>query len=255
MKPFWIRALLVLASAAVPSTQPSITLIHHGKTITAVKTGPDSVGFSVICGGNSPKSPVTAVYFDTSKNEVQVTVAGDLVQAPLMVMHKQPGGDGTLTMSDGTARLSNRRCMPHLHTTSKAGAVTARQGSTHFSGSRLYYTQKTGDATLSGPITFSRKVTGQAPLEGSSQSLVIVVSKGLTTLEGKVRLVSGKRVSTAPKVIYSDPKGEALLIGTAQDPASSKQGKDLLTAATIRFNLRNGDVVAVGRVSGTLSGQ
>ncbi|MGI8748058.1 MAG: LptA/OstA family protein, partial [Deinococcus sp.] len=63
-------------------------------------------------------------------------------------------------------------------------------------------------------------------------------------------LKDGDRTSSAERVEYDDASNVAILRGSKDQPARSTTPDQTLSAATIRYNLDTGSVVALGPVTG-----
>lgn len=251
----WVVAGGCLLSALtlaqeVSDTRPTVSLERKDsatqeiKTLRLVKTGPDdSVGFFVVCNvdSSSDDAPQRIVIYDTSVGQVEVSIDKSKITAPLADVLKKSNGDGHIEMSDGTAFLGEDDSCATVRPKASPGTLKVEQGKTRLSGSALVYDESDGLARIKGPIDFSRTQDNDS-LRGSSESIVLDVDRSITKLVGNVRLESKNRVSEAAEVEYDDTKSMAILRGTARVPAKSTQGKDVVQAEVIYYNLENNEV-------------
>lgn len=236
------------------STRPTIALERNGKQITATKMGPDDAGFAITCtpDDSTPNAPVKVIYYDPSAAGVSIQIDTTTIVAAIADLEKYDGGDGNFSLFAGSAEYSDTSCLPIITAINNPKGVTATQGKTIITGSRLVYSEKTGFAELAGPIVFKRP-QGKDMLEGSADRLVFDIDQKITTFSGNVKLSSGTRSSSAQEMQIDDAKNSAILRGSRSQPVVTTLGTDTLTAVTLNYNLDNNDVVAIGQISGSLS--
>ncbi len=242
----------------------SVELTRKGKDgkerrLTVVKTSSDdATGIFAICApqDDEPDStPTEFVASDTGRGGVQVTVDKNLIQAPLALITKQPGGDGHIEMMTGDARYlpddqidanaKERLARCGVQTASKVqpDTVLVTQGKTHLKGAKVVYDEKDGVARVDGPVTFNRAQDGGDPVNGSAERIEVSVDDEKTTLVGKVSLKQGNRTSTADRVDYDDTANTAILYGSDGAPAQTQTPTEVLRAQTIRYFLNTGEAV------------
>ena len=272
------------APEAAPSSgdQPTIQLERKGedgktRTIRIVKTGSDDAGIAVTCTPQDDEpagSPTVVVYSDSSAGGVEVTVDKNRIRAPLAIITKQSqnegesGGDGHIEVSAGTARFLDAapegktdrlsRCAVEATAAPAPNTVFVTQGKTNLRGQKLIYDEKDGIARIDGPITFERPApegkTDADRLTGTSQRIEVNVDNETTTLAGEVVLTNGDRTSKAERVDYDDARNVAILRGVPGKPAQSVQGKDILCAPIISYNLDRNTAVVLRGDAPTITG-
>jgi lipopolysaccharide export system protein LptA len=113
----------------------------------------------------------------------------------------------------------------------------------------MVYSNDSGDANLSGPVTIDR--SGDKPLTGETGNLIYNVDSEEVKLTGKVKLVQDGRTTTASSAIVIEKEGFAYLYGSEKEPVrSEKGGKEKIQGTSVIYNLDNGDVKVIGKVSG-----
>jgi lipopolysaccharide export system protein LptA len=240
--------------------------------IKIVRTGlTDDTGVFVACTpqDDDPEgSPTLSVFSETGPGGVQVTVDKNVIRAPLALVTQQDGGDGHIEVSAGTARFLDEppegktdrlsRCAIEATPQTTPNTVFVIQGKTNLKGQKLVYDEKDGIARIDGPITFERPAPDGKPttdrLSGTSQRIEVNVDSETTTLAGEVVLTSGERTSRAERVDYDDAKNVAILRGSPGKPAQSVQGKDILCAPIISYNLDRNTAVVLKGDSPTITG-
>lgn len=193
------------------------------------------------------------VLWDKAKVKVQfgkdATAYGPLAQV-------DQGVEENVTLSDGKAELLkkdpndiNEEGKLVVEPKTSPQTIEVFQGKSKAKGSRLVYSNDTGDANLSGPITLDR--SGDKPLTGESRNLVYNVDDEVLKLTGNIKMVQDGRTTTASSAIVIEKEGFAYLYGTEKEPVrSEKAGKEKVQGEKVRYNLDSGDVEVVGKVSG-----
>ena len=236
------------------------------------KTGTtDDTGVFTACSPQDDDpagSPIISVFSETGPGGVQVTVDKNVIRAPLGIVTQQENGDGHIEVSAGTARFLDQppegktdrlsRCAVEATPQAAPNTVFVTQGKTSLKGQKLIYDEKDGIARIDGPITFERPAPEGKPetdhLNGTSQRIEVNVDNETTTLAGEVVLTNGERTSKAERVDYDDAKNVAILRGSPGKPAQSVQGKDILCAPIISYNLDRNTAVVLKGDSPTITG-
>lgn len=268
------------AAPAEPGAETSsLELVRRGddgqeRRIRVVRTGTDdSTGVFVICSplDDEPEgSPNVAVFSETGPGGVQITIDQNVIRVPLALVTQRPaaegeGSDGRIEASAGTARFLDAVPEGKTDRLSRCGVETApqpapdtvvvTQGRTELKGQKLVYDEADGIARIDGPITFTRP-GDDGPLTGQSERIEVEVDTEKTVLIGAVVLNSPDgRVSRATRVEYDDEANLARLIGTAEQPAESRQGGDVLRAGELLYDLERNEVVARAPQGGTITGE
>lgn len=264
--------------AATPAT---LELIRSGKdnkdrTIRVSRaTLGDSSGMFALCGPQEDEpqdAPTTAVFNERDQAFVTITIDKNKIEVPLAVVtqrNKPDGssGDGRVEASAGSARFLDdvpagakdrlERCAVEVKPAPKPDTVLVTQGKTRLKGKNLVYDESDGIARIDGPITFTRE-NDKDPLKGKSERIEVNVDEEKTLLVGNVVLESaGGRISKAGRVEYDDAKNEARLYASAEAPAESVKGGDILRLSSgyIKYNLETNDVVVVKEGSGNITGE
>lgn len=257
----------------------SIELVRRGddgeeRRIRIVRTGTsDETGIFTICGpqeGEPENAPNVAVFSESGPGGVRITIDKNVIRVPLAVVTQRPaeegeGSDGRVEASAGTARFLDdvpagrtdrlSRCAVEVTPQPAPGTVLVTQGRTELKGQKLVYDETDGIARIDGPISFSRP-SEDGPLTGTSERIEVNVDEEQTVLVGNVVLRSqGGRVSWAARVEYDDQANIARLIGTPEQPAESIQGRDVLRAGVLLYDLGRNEVVARAGEGGTITGE
>ncbi|WP_019588464.1 LptA/OstA family protein [Deinococcus apachensis] len=257
----------------------SLELVRKGddgqeRRIRIVRTGTsDETGIFTICSRQDDEpedAPSLAVFSETGPGGVRITIDKNVIRVPLALVTQRQGengegGDGRVEASAGTARfLENApegktdrlsRCAVEATPKPAPDTVLVTQGKTELKGEKLVYDESDGIARIDGPISFIRP-SDDGPLTGSSASIEVDVDAEQTVLVGNVVLNSkGGRVSKAARVEYDDQANTARLIGTADQPAESTQGGDVLRAQELLYDLDRNEVVARAADGGTITGE
>ena len=233
------------------------------RIIRVVRTGSsDETGIFTACqplDDDPPGSPTVSVFSESGTGGVRVSIGKNVIVAPLAVVTQQEGGDGHIEVSAGTARYldaappgkTDRLSRCEVEATPKPAPDTVKviQGRTSLKGSKLVYDESDGLARIAGPISFQRP-NKDGQLTGGSERIEVNVDAQTTTLVGGVTLKDGERTSSAERVEYDDASNVAILRGSKDQPARSTTPTQTLSAATIRYNLDTGSVVALGPVTG-----
>ncbi len=243
------------------------------RIIKIVRTGlTDDTGIFASCAPNEdepPGSPTISVFSETGPGGIQVTVDKNLIRAPLALVTQQENGDGHIEMSAGTAQFLDAapegktdrlsRCEVEATPKPAPDTVFVTQGRTDLKGKTLVYDETDGIARIAGPITFSRKPdagkSASDALNGTSERIEVDVDNETTTLAGKVVLKNGTRTSTAGRVDYDDAANVAILRGGANGVAESVDGKDVIRAPVLRYNLDLNTVVAIRSKETPITGE
>lgn len=264
------------------SEQACMLLSRQGKDgkerkILVVRTGTsDDTGIYTICGprDNDPEdTPNIGVFSESGAGGIRVTIDKNVIRVPLAVVTQKPakdgeeGSDGRVEASAGTAKFldnppagaTDRLLLCGIEALPKPtpDTVLVTQGKTRLKGQKLVYDEVDGVAHIDGPITFERP-NDKDPLSGKSDSIEVNVDDEKTVLVGNVVLESkGGRISKAARVEYDDTKNEARLYATADAPAESVKGNDVLRVSTgsILYNLDTNDVFVVKTGEGNITGE
>ncbi|BDP40291.1 hypothetical protein DAETH_02600 [Deinococcus aetherius] len=270
------------ADAAPPAAEAenaSLELVRKGddgeeRRIRIVRTGSsDETGVFTICSPQDDEpadAPSLAVFSETGPGGVRITIDKNVIRVPLALVTQRQGeggegGDGRVEASAGTARFLDQpppgktdrlsRCAVEATPKPAPDTVLVTQGKTELKGQKLVYDETDGIARIDGPIGFTRP-SDDGPLTGQSERIEVDVDEEQTTLVGNVVLNSkGGRVSRAARVEYDDQANTARLIGTPEQPAESVQGRDVLRAQELLYDLDRNEVVARAGVGGTITGE
>ncbi|WP_152560753.1 hypothetical protein [Thermus caliditerrae] len=179
------------------------------------------------------------VLFDPKGVEVRL---GEEVRAqgPLALVER--GGQEELFLSGGEARFLEEEGRLELRPDS--GEVAVEQGAVRVQGSRLRYLNDTGEARLEGPLQVRRE--GERPLSGKAGSLRYLLDEDQLWLLGGVELAQGERATRAERALVREKEGYAYLYGGVE----SRDGKGVVRGERVRYALRTGEVVVLGRVAG-----
>lgn len=253
-------AVLLTGQAAIDPQKPAsefpatITIERDDKTITAVRYGPEDVGFAIICtpADDDPEKITRSVFYDVLPYRVHVTVDKNVIQGPIAYVSKREGGDGRLEVYQGTATAppeGGAACLPEVTPNPQPGTILVEQGKTRLTGSKLVYDESDGLAVVSGPILFERPQGDDDRLTGKSERITINVDEEKTLLEGSVTLDSRCRTSTADSVEYDDRRNLAILFGK---PAVSteKGNRGEVRGDRLEYNLETNDVVVTAKKGG-----
>ncbi|AWN24424.1 OstA family protein [Deinococcus irradiatisoli] len=264
--------------AAADEEGANVTLTRKAKdgkerVIKIVRTGlTDDTGIFASCtpqDSDPAGSPTLSVFSETGPGGIQVTVDKNLIRAPLAIVTQQESGDGHIEMSAGTARFLDEppegqtdrlsRCAVEAKPQPAPDTVFVKQGRTDLKGKTLTYDESDGVARIDGPITFERSAEAGKPdsdkLSGTSERIEVNVDNETTTLVGQVVLKNGARTSTAARVDYDDAANVAVLRGEAGKPAESVDGKDVIRAPVLRYNLDLNTVIALRSEDTPITGE
>ncbi len=232
-------------------------------------------GLFTNCGlqeGDPEDAPTITVFNERDNGLVTIQIDKNRIEVPLAVVTQRSkpdgsSGDGRVEASAGSARFLDdvpegakdrlSRCAVEVKPTPTPDTVLVTQGKTHLKGQKLIYDESDGIARIDGPITFNRD-NEKDPLKGKSNRIEVNVDEEKTVLVGNVVLESGGgRISKAGRVEYDDTQNVARLYATADQPAESVQGSDVvrLTSGYILYHLDNNDVYMVKEASGNLTGE
>lgn len=270
------------ADAPPPASEAenaSLELVRKGddgkeRRIRIVRTGSsDETGVFTICSPQDDEpadAPSLAVFSETGPGGVRVTIDKNVIRVPLALVTQRQGeggegGDGRVEASAGTARFLDdpppgktdrlSRCAVEATPKPAPDTVLVTQGKTELKGEKLVYDETDGIARIDGPIRFTRP-SDDGPLTGQSERIEVNVDEEQTTLVGNVVLNSkGGRVSKAARVEYDDQANTARLIGTPEQPAESVQGRDVLRAQELLYDLDRNEVVARAGGGSTITGE
>nr|WP_246580896.1 LptA/OstA family protein [Deinococcus aestuarii] len=264
---------------AAETENASLELVRKGddgeeRRIRIVRTGSsDETGVFTICSPQDDEpegAPSLAVFSETGPGGVRITIDKNVIRVPLALVTQRQGedgegGDGRVEASAGTARFLDEpppgktdrlsRCAVEATPKPAPDTVLVTQGRTELKGQKLVYDETDGIARIDGPIQFTRP-SDDGPLTGQSERIEVDVDAEQTTLVGNVVLSSkGGRVSKAARVEYDDQANTARLIGTPEQPAESVQGRDVLRAQELLYDLDRNEVVARAGEGGTITGE
>ncbi|WP_102128247.1 LptA/OstA family protein [Deinococcus planocerae] len=264
---------------AAETENASLELVRRGddgeeRRIRIVRTGSsDETGVFTICSPQDDEpgdAPSLAVFSETGPGGVRITIDKNVIRVPLALVTQRQGedgegGDGRVEASAGTARFLDEpppgktdrlsRCAVEATPRPAPDTVLVTQGRTELKGQKLVYDETDGIARIDGPIAFTRP-SDDGPLTGQSERIEVDVDEEQTTLVGNVVLNSkGGRVSKAARVEYDDAANTARLIGTPEQPAESVQGRDVLRAQELLYDLDRNEVVARAGPGSTITGE
>ncbi|MEN2982767.1 MAG: hypothetical protein ABDH20_09670 [Thermus sp.] len=179
------------------------------------------------------------VLFDPKGVEVRL---GETVRAsgPLAVVER--GGREELFLSGGEARYLEAE--GRLEVKPLPGEVAVAEGGVWVKGRRLRYLNDTGEALLEGPLEVRRE--GEKPLSGKAGSLRYLLDEDRLWLLGGVELVQGGRTTKAERALLREKEGYAYLYGGVE----SREEKGYVRGERVRYALKTGEVLVLGKVAG-----
>lgn len=151
------------------------------------------------------------------------------------------GSQEEIWLSGGEARYLEAE--GRLEVLPTPGEVVLKEGESRAVGKGLRYENDRGLAVLEGPVRFSRP--GTPPLEGEAEGLEYRLDEGALWLR-KPLFRQGQRTTKADLALVRDKEGFAYLYGKVE----SRDEKGFVLGERVRYTLRTGDVVVLGRVSG-----
>ncbi|MGC8877392.1 hypothetical protein [Thermus sp.] len=190
-------------------------------------------------GEEEAKTYLRLVLYDPKGVEVRL---GEGVEAkgPLGVVER--GGEEALFLSGGEARFVEEE--GRLDLRPGPGEVVVAQGAVRVRGSRLRYLNDTGEAFLEGPLQVERQ--GERPLSGKAGSLRYLLDEDALWLLGGVEFAQGGRTTRAERALLKEKEGYAYLFGGVE----SRDEKGFVRGKRVRYALKTGEVVVLGRVLG-----
>ncbi|NHK38212.1 hypothetical protein [Thermus thermophilus] len=192
-------------------------------------------------GEGEAETYLRLVLYDPKGVEVRL---GEEVEArgPLALVER--GGREELLLSGGEARYLEEE--GRLEVQPLPGRVVLTQGATRVEGVRLRYQNDTGEAFLEGPLALSRE--GEKPLKGKAQALRYLLDEDALWLLGGVEFVQGGRTTRAERALLREKEGYAYLFSGVE----SRDEKGFVRGERVRYALKTGEVVVLGRVAGEL---
>ncbi len=233
-------------------TRPQLSIERKDKTIRVIQNGRSADGARFIPGNpNCEKNSSISSFFAPEPGFVETIVNDTRITSAIALLKKPDEGEDeeVLELYSGTVDFTERTRCPENLTESSTPSVTIFEGRSTIVGNNFFYDNATGIGTMTGPVDLNRAAQGEsAALKASADNLSINVDEDLTILEGNVLVETKTRISTAEVLELDEQTGVAILRG---NPASSREGSDLVEGRVIEYDIDNNDVVVTESVRAT----
>lgn len=190
-------------------------------------------------GGSESAQYLRLVLFDPKEGVLVRFGEGAEARGRLAVVER--GSWEEIWLSGGEARYLEAE--GRLEVLPAPGEVVLKEGESRAVGQGLRYENEEGLAVLEGPVRFSRP--GTPPLEGEAEGLEYRLDEEALWLR-KPLFRQGKRTTKADLALVQDREGFAYLYGGVE----SREERGFIRGERVRYTLKTGDVVVLGRVSG-----
>ena len=238
---------------------PSFELKRDDRPITVQQTATDAEGgISVTRGGSEcRKNENLSFYYAPDPKRIDTKVDNTRIRSSIVLrtQPKEGGADAqdkaVLSFFGGSLGRNEETLCPQNLKREKSEKVTISEGRTTTEGTSLLYENSRGVGEMVGPVSLSRRASGDSPaLTASSSRLSFNVDDDTQMLKGKVKVESDGRTSGAETLELDEEAGFAILRG---NPAWSRNADGRVEGEVIEYDLDSNDVVVTSGVQGTFT--
>ncbi len=247
------------ATANLDANLPSFELKRDDRPITVQQTATDAEGgISVTRGGSEcRKNENLSFYYAPNPKRIDTKVDNTRIRSSIVLrtQPKEGGADAqdkaVLSFFGGSLGRNEETLCPQNLKREKSEKVTILKGRTTTEGTSLLYENSRGVGEMVGPVSLSRRASGDSPaLTASSSRLSFNVDDDTQMLKGKVKVESDGRTSGAETLELDEEAGFAVLRG---NPAWSRNADGRVEGEVIEYDLDSNDVVVTSGVQGTFT--